>query len=419
MKDNSLNPVNQSAYRKHHSTETALIKISNDILCEMDNGKCSLVVMLDQSAAFDTVNLDILMHRLEDTYGISGSALEWLKSYYRGRTQSVVISGSTSKAKNLSSGFPQGSVLGPFQYPTYTAPLFHIATEHGVSMHMYADDTQLYSAFDVTDIGSVARKVQNCITEVEQWMTNNHLKLNTAKTEVLLCGTPHNIRKLSDVTMLQVGKDNVDISDHARNIGAILDSNLSMVPQVNSVVKSCYMKLRQIGQIRPYLTEDATATLVRTLIFSKLDYVNALLIGLPDALIHKLQLIQNNAARLVKRSRKSEHVTPLMKDLHWLPVKQRIQYKVNLVTFKAINGLAPVYIQQLIQVYEPSRSLRSAALRKLVEPRSHKRRSGDRAFRNCAPRLWNNLPHEVTECTTVDSFKRQLKHHLFKEAYNI
>ena len=103
--------------------------------------------------------------------------------------------------------------------------------------------------------------------------------------------------------------------------------------------------------------------------------------------------MQNNAARLVKRSRKSEHVTPLMKDLHWLPVKQRIQYKVNLVTFKAINGLAPVYIQQLIQVYEPSRSLRSAALRKLVEPRSHKRRSGDRAFRNCAPRLWNNLPH--------------------------
>ena len=137
----------------------------------MDNGKCSLVVMLDQSAAFDTVNLDILMHRLEDTYGISGSALEWLKSYYRGRTQSVVISGSTSKAKNLSSGFPQGSVLGPFQYPTYTAPLFYIATEHGVSMHLYADDTHLYSAFDVMYIGTIARKVHNCITEVGQWMT--------------------------------------------------------------------------------------------------------------------------------------------------------------------------------------------------------------------------------------------------------
>ena len=163
-----------------------------------------------------------------------------------------------------------------------------------------------------------------------------------------------------------------------------------MVPQVNSVIKSCYLKLRQIGQIRPYLTEDAT--LVRTLIFSKLDYVNALIIGLPDALIKKLQLIQNNSARLVKRSRKSEHITPLMKNLHWLPVKQRIQYKVNLVTFKAINGLAPIYIQ-LIQVYEPSRSLRSAALRKLVEPRSHKRRYGDRAFRNCAPRLWNNVHH--------------------------
>ena len=122
-------------------------------------------------------------------------------------TQSVVISGSTSKAKNMSSVLPQGSVLGPFQYPTYAAPLFHIAT-----------DTQLYSAFDVADIGTVARKVQNCIKEVEQWMTNNHLKL---KNEVILCVTPHNIRKLSDVNMLQVGRDNVV---------AILDSNLRRVP---------------------------------------------------------------------------------------------------------------------------------------------------------------------------------------------
>ena len=121
----------------------------------MDDGKCSLMVMLDQSAAFDTANLDILLHRLQDPYVISGSALQWLKSYYRGRTQSVVISGSTSKAKKLSSGFTQGSVLGPF----------HTAIEHGLTMHMSADDTQLYSAFDITNIGTVARKIQNCITE--------------------------------------------------------------------------------------------------------------------------------------------------------------------------------------------------------------------------------------------------------------
>ena len=144
MKENNLEECHQSAYRKQHSTETALLKICNDLLCAMDRSECSLLVLLDQSAAFDTINQDLLLKRLSQSYGIKSDALTWLESYFKNRSQQVVIAGKASDPKHLETGFPQGSILGPFSYPVYTSPLFHIGRSHQVSMHMYADDTQLY-----------------------------------------------------------------------------------------------------------------------------------------------------------------------------------------------------------------------------------------------------------------------------------
>ena len=167
--------------------------------------------------------------------------------------------------------------------------------------------------------------MQQCTTDIKQWICTNHLKLNTSKTEVLLIGNNNDIKKIKERPPVHIGQDIVDISDSARNICAVLESNLSLVEHVNSVTRVCYMKLRQISHIRGYPAQDATATLVRSLIKSKLDYVNSLLYGIPDSLLHKLQLIQNNAACLVMRNKKSDQVTPLIMHLHWLPVKQRIK----------------------------------------------------------------------------------------------
>ena len=307
---------------------------------------------------------------------------------------------------------------GPFSYPVYTSPLFGIARNYNVNMHMYADDTQIYVSFDLTDTDSTVLNLERCMAEIREWMSQNHLKLNEAKTEMLMVGNP-SVREKCDLSSLTIGTECVTFSDSARNIGVVLDSGLTMADHVQSVARSCYFQLHRIGRIRPYLSEDAAATLVRSLVLSKLDYSNSLLYGLPDVLLDKLQLIQNNAVRLVKKRKKAdgENITPLRKDLHWLPIRSRIEYKINLMTYKAINGIAPEYVSAMVEPYVIPRELRSSSKELLQEKRTRLVRSGDRAYSVCGPKLWNQVPKDIRDSNTVELFKSGLKTFLFKLAY--
>jgi radical SAM superfamily enzyme YgiQ (UPF0313 family) len=177
------------------------------------------------------------------------------------------------------------------------------------------------------------------------------------------------------------------------------------------------MCLRHISQIRPFLSEEAATRIIHAFISSKLDNFNSLLYGLPGTSLHRLQLIQNTAAKIIKLAKKSDHVTPLLYSLHWLPVKERIEYKILLLTYKGLNHLAPTYISELLQPYQPSRSLRSSDKLLLQQPKSRTKRYGDRAFSTCAPQLWNKLPAEVRQIDCLPLFKKAMKTILFKRAY--
>ena len=216
MCDNDLHDVHKSAYRKSHSTETALVKIFDDVLSAVDNKECVLLVMLDQSAAFDTVNQDILLHRLKTKFGVRDEALAWLQSYFKGRSQSVFIKGISSKPKELGTGLPQGSVLGPNKYPKYSSPLFMFAKKYNVCMHMYADDTQLYVSFSADEGADAKRRLEDCITEIRQWMGKNHLKLNDSKTEFLIFGNPCIHSQIDGISSISVGNTSVDAVDSAK-----------------------------------------------------------------------------------------------------------------------------------------------------------------------------------------------------------
>ena len=193
----------------------------------------------------------------------------------------------------------------------------------------------------------------------------------------------------------------------------MFDKNLNMEAQVTNICKSANFHLRNIGAIRSTLTDSSAEQLVHSFITSRLDYCNSLLIGLPDTQIKRLQRIQNNAARIVARIKKFDHVSQILSELHWLPVKKRIQFKMLLLTYRCLHGMAPQYLTELITPYEPSRQLRSSDKSLLTVPTSRLKTYGDKSFSVAAPKAWNKLPFDIRSQTTLEHFKKNLKTHLF------
>ena len=210
--------------------------------------------------------------------------------------------------------------------------------------------------------------------------------------------------------------EEVQAGDHARNIGVIFDSTLSMSSHVTAMTRTLNMHLRNIARTRRYISKQATETIVHALFTSRLDYANSLLAMQPAGRLRSLQLAQNTAARIICQMPRRDHVTPLLKDLHWLPVQQRITFKLCTLMHKALHGEAPEYIRNMITRYTPTRPLRSEDSVRLVIPRT-RTSYGDRALSVAGPRAWNALPSAVSACEDYELFKKNLKTHLFRSAY--
>ncbi|XP_064197248.1 uncharacterized protein LOC135257969 [Anguilla rostrata] len=206
-------------------------------------------------------------------------------------------------------------------------------------------------------------------------------------------------------------------STHVRNLGIILDPTLSFLPHINQITKTAFFHLRNISRLRPSLSFSAAETLIHAFITSRLDYYNSILHAITTKVLNKLQYIQNTAARLLTSTRSRDHISPVLQDLHWLPVKQRIEFKILLTTYKALNNLAPPYLSDLLHHHVPSRSLRASNANLLQTPRTKRRTWGDRAFSVAAPSLWNTLPNHIKDAPNLPSFKTALKTHLFRLAF--
>ena len=300
------------AYKKCHSTETALLKVFNDTFQALDKGDGIYLALLDLSAAFDTVNHRILIERLRRTMKISGQALKWFESYLSDRSAKVSVNGHYSEVDNLSCSVPQGSKLGPRLYSDYVKPLGVLMRLLLLLFHMYADDSQLMKRFQPNSTDSQEQGIeilQDGIDAIAKWMTSNKLKLNQDKTEFMVISSKNNAKKITRDT-LHLSTEIVQPSSKVRNLGVIMDNHVQMEEHINQIRKSAFYYLNWIKKIRPYLTQESAKSVVHALVISKIDYCNSLFVNLPNKLLCRLQYILHCAARLITGTPKHEHITP-------------------------------------------------------------------------------------------------------------
>ena len=248
-------------------------------------------------------------------------------------------------------------------------------------------------------------------------MNQNLLKLNDNKTDMIYIASPYCIESLI-TPELHVGETCItSSSDSVKNLGIIFDKCVNMTDHVSSVCRASYYHLKNIRSLKPFLSEEALVTVVHAFVTSRIDYCNSLLYGISEHNIDRLQRIQNSAARMVTNTRKYSHVKPVLQKLHWLPVKQRIHFKILVTTYKCITGKAPEYLCELLSIRRSSRVLRSSNQLLLQMPVSKLKSYGEGAFSVAGPTLWNRLPEEVRNKPSLESFKLLLKTHLFKIAF--
>ncbi|MEL7308753.1 MAG: reverse transcriptase family protein, partial [Pseudomonadota bacterium] len=406
----SLLPPFQSAYRKFHSTETLLVHLCNELSVARGKRMVSCLISLDLSAAFDTVDHTLLLDRLFHSFGFSGTVLQLFSSYLSGRSNFVSVDSSSSELFSLPFGVPQGSVLGPRLYSLYVAPVSSIINSYNISHHVYADDTCIFVSFSSTMSDSTASNVEHCLIHLCDWFNCNFLKLNPTKTNILLFNTD----KIDAPLNINVLGHSPSVTNSLKYLGVLFDDSLMFDKHVITVCKSAFIFLRSLYRIRRFLKRDTVLLVINAFVMSRIDYCNAILSYCNKYSIKRLQRVQNCFARLVYCLPRFSSTSALIKQLGWLRIAQRVDFKLCCLAHKCIYGSCPDYLKNLIAPVSSSATplfLRSTSKCLLYCPIS-RASFVRRSFSFCVPRLWNSVPDYIRCERRYFVFRRLLKDYL-------
>ena len=294
-----------------------------------------------------------------------------------------------------------------------------VCAKHSANYHLYADDNQLYRHVSIDGVDRERQQLGACVEDITTWCSSRRLQLNTTKTEFIWFGTAANLKKLAAIdNSLQVMGHSVQASSVVRDLGVQLDSHLTMKQHVNKVISIGFYHLRRLKRVMRYLSTGLSQQLISAFIFSKIDYCNSLLAGLPKSTMTSLQSLQHAAARVVLHLHPFSPIQPALRQLHWLPVERRVIFKLCLMMHRVHTGQCPTYIAELVEpVASPSsgRRLRSSYTAQYKIPRL-RTKLGERAFSYAGPRAWNPLPPSLHQIQDTRIFKSQLKTLLFSAA---
>ena len=399
--------MHQSGNRKQHSTETALIQVTDELLKAIDEKSVSLLVLLDMSKAFDSLNHELLLDKLF-RLGLKPSAISWFNSYLSDRYQRVRYEDSVSEFLELKHGVPQGSILGPVLFTAYINDL--IVIRHS-QVSAYVDDCQLYFKFPVSDSQSAITAVNNDLINISKWCASSSLLINPDKTKLVVIGLPQLTKKLPAVSLSLLDKT-ISPVPVAKDLGVFIDQGLTYNVHISKTASGCMNQLVQINRIKHLLDNKTLLLLINSFVFTKLFYCSSVWGNTTKSNINKLQLVQNFAAKLVLGLRKFDHISEGRRSLKWLNVSEKLLFNDLVLAFKCVNKLAPEYLCKYFvkrsAVY--GRTTRRSGTLDIPRCRLS---TGQRAFSYRGVNEWNKLGKDLQCCKDINTFKRGLFKKIF------
>jgi len=367
-------------------------------------------VLLDYSKAFDTINHSLLLSVLH-YIGLGDGAVTLFASYILGRTQRVFISGEYSDPEPVVSGVPQGSILGPILYTIYTSSLYDSLKY--CQYHVYADDTQIYLSFNEDN---VEESVQHINSDIQSLMCLSHrhsLSINPNKCSILLFGNRQIRERVKHKVVIQINNSNLPITESAKNLGIILDSDLRFKKHISTLTRKCFSILRLLFPSRHILSRETRALLCESLVLSNLNYCDVVYGPCLDSSDkNRVQRIQNSCIRFIYGVRRWSRVTHLLKPTGWLSMADRRSLHAACAFHKIIRTGVPQYLSRRVRYRTDVHNINIRRRDLLSIPR-HRLEVYKRSFTYCISSIYNNLPAHL-KSLSITSFKHKLKILLFE-----
>lgn len=393
----------QSGFRGLHSTVTALLEATNEWAYNIDHGNVNAVMFLDLKKAFDTVDHEILLVKL-NAYGISGVEKNWFRSYLNERRQRCFVNGHSSTNRFLQCGVPQGTILGPLLFLIYINDPPN-SLSHSLA-RLFADDSHLtYASNNISDINI---KFNEDLASVSEWLSANRLTLNQTKTEFMLIGSRQRINTFSSMPSLIINDIAVKQVSHTKSLGVHIDENLSWNVHIDKLCKKVASGIGALKRIRRFVDISTLQLIYNSLVQPYFDYCSVVWDSCGSILTEKIQKLQNRAARVLTSADYDTNVDYLLEELGWKNLNLQRKIAKAVMVYKSLNGLAPEYLAQLL-VHRSS--VTNYTLRdtsgKLALPQPHTNYLKN-SFSYSGAVLWTSLPAGLRQATTLSKFKSDL-----------
>ena len=401
----------QSAYKKNHSTNTALLKITDDILDAIDDSEITLLIFLDFSKAFDTVNHKILIEKLK-ILGVQNDTCDWINSYLCNRYQMVVVGEEKSDWIQIENGVPQGSILGPLLFTILVSDMRRHIWDG--SYHQYADDTDLLFETKIDNVNETIVKANNVLEKINTYCNDNFLNLNAGKSKFMFIGSKPALKKLENTVLfdIQINGSNLERVKLAKNLGVTFDEVLSWRKHVNLNISKAVGSFINLSRFKRFLNTKSKCLLSESIVLSRFNYCDSVYQNIDMCIQRKIQKVQDMCCRFIFDIKKSESpdYNELRNKLGWLSMEKRRDLHSLTMLYKILHESAPDYLQDMFTYQNEVHSVntRGSQNNQIWVDKGIKSKVHRDSFRFYAPCQYNKLPVTIKNCTSVNSFKSNL-----------